>query len=59
MPEETRLTSKGQVVIPKKVRERLRWRPGTRLQVHALPGGAVELRQAEPEQREVGLRLGL
>lgn len=29
----TRLTTKGQVVIPKAIRGRVRWRPGTRLRV--------------------------
>ena len=29
----TRLTTKGQVVIPKAIRGKLRWRPGTRLRV--------------------------
>ena len=29
----TRLTTKGQVVIPKAIRGRLRWQPGTRLRV--------------------------
>lgn len=53
MPEATRLTSKGQVVIPKKVRDRLSWRPGTRLEVRALADG-VELRRAEPARGEVG-----
>jgi AbrB family looped-hinge helix DNA binding protein len=46
MKAVTRLTSKGQVVIPKLVRERVRWRSGTRLAVEALPGGAVCLRPA-------------
>lgn len=40
----TRLTSKGQVVIPKALRERLQWRAGMRLQVEEMAGGAVCLR---------------
>ena len=43
MKTGTRLTSKGQVVIPKPVRDRLRWRTGTRLEVEALPDGALRL----------------
>jgi AbrB family looped-hinge helix DNA binding protein len=39
MRNTTKLTSKGQVVIPKSVRDRLRWRPGTRLEVETLPDG--------------------
>ncbi len=31
---DTRLSSKGQVVIPKQVREQLGLEPGTRLRVH-------------------------
>jgi AbrB family looped-hinge helix DNA binding protein len=33
MKAETRVTSRGQVVLPKPVRERLRWTPGTQLAV--------------------------
>jgi AbrB family looped-hinge helix DNA binding protein len=43
MKAATRLTSKGQVVIPKAIRSQLRWRTGTQLQVEALPDGAVRL----------------
>ena len=32
----TRLTTKGQVVIPKAVRSRLGWKPGARLRVDAV-----------------------
>ena len=45
MKTETRLTSKGQVVIPKSVRDRLRWRAGVRLQVETADDGAVVLRR--------------
>jgi AbrB family looped-hinge helix DNA binding protein len=37
------MTSKGQVVIPKPVREHLRWASGTRLGVEILGDGAVRL----------------
>jgi AbrB family looped-hinge helix DNA binding protein len=40
----TRLTSKGQVVIPKLVRDRLKWRSGLRLLVETANDGAVVLR---------------
>jgi AbrB family looped-hinge helix DNA binding protein len=46
MKAATVLTSKGQVVIPKALRERLRWRPGKRLAVEELAGGAVRLSPA-------------
>ena len=43
MKSATRLTSKGQVVIPKPVREQLRWASGTQLAVEVMGGGAVRL----------------
>jgi AbrB family looped-hinge helix DNA binding protein len=39
----TRVTSKGQVVIPKPVREQLRWPSGTQLAVEIMGDGAVRL----------------
>ena len=43
MKSATRLTSKGQVVIPKSVRERLRWASGTQLAVEIMDDEAVRL----------------
>jgi len=43
MKAATRVTSKGQVVIPKLVREQLRWVSGTQLAVEILGDGAVRL----------------
>jgi AbrB family looped-hinge helix DNA binding protein len=37
----TRLSSKGQVILPKALRERLRWGPGTRLTAEAAEGGVL------------------
>ena len=45
----TRITSKGQVVIPKAVRDRLRWRAGTQLEVDTLPGPGARLRPMEDD----------
>jgi AbrB family looped-hinge helix DNA binding protein len=39
----TRLSSKGQVVIPARVRRALGWKPGERLTVQVAPGGARAL----------------
>jgi len=49
MGAETRISSKGQVVIPKDVRDRLRWVPGTELELVETPGG-VTLRAKRPEK---------
>lgn len=47
MKAATRLTSKGQVVIPKPVREELRWSSGTELAVEIIGDGAVRLMPLE------------
>jgi AbrB family looped-hinge helix DNA binding protein len=47
MATATRLTTKGQVVIPKAVRERLRWAPGTKLAVEEVGTGALRLSPLE------------
>ncbi len=46
MNAETKVSAKGQVVIPKSVRDELDWPAGTRLQVEKV-GGAVTLRAVE------------
>ena len=51
----TRVTSKGQVVIPKAVRDRMKWKPGTRLEVEATDDGAVVLRPGGRETSIDGL----
>jgi AbrB family looped-hinge helix DNA binding protein len=43
MKTATRLTSKGQVVIPKPVREQLRWASGTALAIEVVGDDAVRL----------------
>jgi AbrB family looped-hinge helix DNA binding protein len=45
MTAQTRVSAKGQVVIPKSVRDELGWPPGTRLDVERV-GGALTLRAA-------------
>jgi AbrB family looped-hinge helix DNA binding protein len=49
MKAATRVTSKGQVVIPKPVREQLRWATGTQLGVEIMVDGAVRLTLLEAE----------
>ncbi len=43
----TRVSSKGQVIIPKEVRDRKRWRPGTELDVVETEDGVL-LRPRNP-----------
>jgi AbrB family looped-hinge helix DNA binding protein len=43
MKSATRMTSKGQVVIPKPVREQVRWTSGTQLAVEIMGDGALRL----------------
>ncbi|MFO1333282.1 MAG: AbrB/MazE/SpoVT family DNA-binding domain-containing protein [Rubrivivax sp.] len=48
----TKLSSKGQVIIPKALRTARRWSPGTQLEVHDTPDGlllkpAVAVRKVE------------
>lgn len=43
MKSATRITSKGQVVIPKPVREQLHWPAGTRLAIEIIDEGTVRL----------------
>lgn len=49
MKSEAHVTSKGQVVIPKSVRQQLRWTSGTQLEVEIMGGGAVRLRPLAAE----------
>jgi AbrB family looped-hinge helix DNA binding protein len=45
--ETTRLSSKGQVVLPKPIRDARRWRPGTELTVEDTADGVL-LRLVKP-----------
>lgn len=50
--ETTRLSSKGQVVIPRATRAARKWTPGTELQVVDTPDGVL-LRPAKPFPRSL------
>ena len=52
MTKHTRVSAKGQVVIPKDVRDRLHWEPGTELEVIDGPAG-VMLRAKPPERKKL------
>ncbi len=62
MTGRTKITTKGQIVIPERIRNLLRWRPGTRLSVETLPEGGIKLdtlgqggeKQADPIARGFG-----
>jgi AbrB family looped-hinge helix DNA binding protein len=47
--ETTKLSSKGQIILPKSVREAHRWQPGTEFIVEDRPEGVL-LRPAKPFQ---------
>ncbi|HYN21656.1 MAG TPA: AbrB/MazE/SpoVT family DNA-binding domain-containing protein [Thermoanaerobaculia bacterium] len=49
MKSATRVTSKGQVVIPKPLRDQLRWASGTQLAVEIMDDRAVRLALIETE----------
>ena len=55
--QTTLLSSKGQVIIPKALREALRWGPGTRLQVHDTLDGV--LLKPAAGGKKLALRSGL
>src|SRR5216684_3756796 len=49
----SRLTSKGQITLPKEIRDRLKLRPGHRLEFHITREGTVLLRPRNRDIREL------
>jgi len=47
---QTKISTKGQVVLPKAIREKRRWKVGTRLTVEERPEGVL-LRQVEKKKK--------
>ena len=45
--ETTKLSTKGQLILPKPIRDKHRWQPGTEFIVEEIPDGIL-LRQARP-----------
>jgi len=45
MGVETKLTSNGQITIPRSIRAQLGWKPGDQITIAVLDGGAVSLRR--------------
>ncbi len=58
MTKHTKVSAKGQVVIPKNVRDRLHWEPGTELEVIDGPAG-VMLRARPPERKKLTMDEGV
>jgi AbrB family looped-hinge helix DNA binding protein len=54
MNAETKMSAKGQVVIPKELRERLDWAAGTELEIEESLDGLI-LRRKQPHRRRLTL----
>jgi AbrB family looped-hinge helix DNA binding protein len=48
---QTKLSAKGQVVIPKALRDRLHWAEGEELEVVEAAGGVLLRRKTQPRER--------
>jgi len=51
---QTVISSRGQVVLPKKLRDRLHWKPGTRLMIEDRPEGVLLKRVEEKKKLTIG-----
>jgi antitoxin PrlF len=55
---EVKISSKGQVVIPKSIRERLGVRPGDRVRIEALEGRKAIIQASVVPPEEIFVRAG-
>jgi len=46
----TKLSTKGQVILPKAIRERLHWKPGMEFDIEERPEGIL-LKRADPSKK--------
>lgn len=51
MTAHTKVSAKGQIVIPKHLRDRLDWSIGTELEIEESPGGLVLRARHDPTKR--------
>ncbi|MDQ8756731.1 AbrB/MazE/SpoVT family DNA-binding domain-containing protein [Sphingosinicella sp. LHD-64] len=54
MNAQTKMSAKGQIVIPKELRERLDWATGTELEIEESAGGLI-LRAARKDRKRLSL----
>lgn len=47
---KTKLSTKGQVILPKAIRDKRRWKPGIELDIEDRPEGVL-LKSAEPKKK--------
>jgi AbrB family looped-hinge helix DNA binding protein len=50
----TVVSSRGQVVLPKEIREKLHWKPGTKLVIEDRPEGVLLKRVEEKKKLTIG-----
>jgi AbrB family looped-hinge helix DNA binding protein len=54
MTAQTKMSAKGQIVIPKELRNRLAWRPGTEIEIEESVDGLI-LRPKRPARKRLSL----
>lgn len=56
---EVSLSTKGQVVIPKDIRDKLHWEPGVRLDIQSSDGGVIIRARSAVEKRPADEVVGI